>query len=236
MTTTTLTPFQVSAYFRDHAPATARRGMRGYVLRLLLDMVRLRGANVGTCWPAVEYIAKMIGRSPRQVQRIIRELETAGEVERVSQRRKDGGFSSNIYRLRGLISWAAKSVRGGGDTRTRQTPIGKKYNPARGGRSDSGKAQAAPPRSPLPSAPSARAGRAENSLTGVVSDPVASPGKWRALSPAQVQEAKAGCDPVQWERLRLSAGLDGVASVDLDAAAAHRWRAGAIMRGVQLVA
>lgn len=68
-------------------------------------------------------------------------------------------------------------------------------------------------------------------------DPSPSPApKWRALSPEQVEEARNGCDPVEWQRLRLSAGMDGVGSDDLDAAAAHRWRAGAIMRGLELVA
>ncbi len=234
--TTTLTPFEASRYFRDHAPGAARSGMRGYVLRLLVDMARLRGRDAGMCFPSVSYLAEKVGRSVRHVRRLLAELETLGEIQRIPQRRADGGYSSNLYRLRGLLSWAAKNVRGASDKGSRKTPYGKNPNPARGGQSDSGKAQAAPARAPLPSAPSARAGRAENSLAGVLSDPVASPVKWRALSPAQVEEARSGCDPVQWERLRLSAGLDGVASVDLDAAAAHRWRAGAIMRGVQLVA
>jgi len=236
MTTTTLTPFKLSEYFRDHAPGAARSGMRGYVLRLLVDMARLRGREAGTCWPSVAYLAEKVGRSVRHVRRMLSELERLGEIERIPQRRADGGHGSNLYRLRGLISWAAKNVRGVSDKGDRKTPYGKKSNPARGGQSNFRKAQAAMQRPSPASAPVDGAGYAKNALTGVLRDPVASAPKWRALSPAQVEEARNGCDPVQWERLRLSAGIDGVAGDDLDAAAAHRWRADAILRGVQLVA
>jgi len=264
MTTTatpalSLTPFKLSEYFRDHAPATARRGLRGYILRVLLDMTRLRGPNFGMCWPSVEYLADMTGRCARTVQRVMRELEATGEVERIPQRRKDGGYSSNLYRLKGLISWARKMSPPPGDKRATKTPYGKKSNPARGGSSVHGKTQAAPSRhapasaradgpgyagkgsTPLsgdPARPDAASGTngAGNPLSGVLRDPVAPVAKWRALSPAQVEEARAGCDPVRWERLRLAAGIDGVTGDDLDAAAAHRWRADAILRGVQLVA
>jgi len=105
MTTKPLSPFDLTTYFRDHAPATARAGMRGYVLRLLVDMARLKGPERGMCWPSISYLADKIGRSARQVQRLLRELETLGEVERVVQRRKDGGQSSNLYRLAGFLAW-----------------------------------------------------------------------------------------------------------------------------------
>jgi len=235
-TTTALSPFDLAAYFRDHAPAAARSGMRGYVLRLLIDMARLKGSERGTCWPSVTYLAGKIGRSARQVQRLLRELETLGEVERIVQRRQDGGQSSNLYRLRGLIGWASKRVTPPGDSRARQTPTGRIKTPARGVKSDFRKAQAASQRHAPASAPADRAGYAKTGLNGVLSDPVGSAPKWRALSAAQVEEARSGCDPIQWERLRLAAGIDGVGAGDLDAAAAHRWRAGAILRGVQLVA
>ena len=229
---TTLTPFETSKYFRDHAPGAARSGMRGYVLRLLVDMVRLRGRDAGMCWPSVSYLAEKVGRSVRHVRRLLAELEALGEIQRIAQRRADGGYSSNLYRMAGLISWAAQNVRGVSDKGNRKTPKGKIYNPARGGQSVSDKAQAAPVRPPLPSVPVARPVTAENGLTGVLSDPVRSAPKWRALSPAQIEEAQRLCDPDEWKRSRMAAQLDGVAPVDLDAAAAHKWRAGAIMAGL----
>lgn len=233
---TTLTPFEASRYFRDHAPGAARSGMRGYVLRLLVDMARLRGCNAGMCFPSVSYLAEKVGRSVRHVRRLLAELEALGEIQRIPQRRADGGYSSNLYRLAGLISWAAKNVRGASDKGSRKTPTGSNSNPARGDKSDFRKAQAASPRPALPSAPVAQAGRAENSLTGVLGDPSALPGKSRALSPAQVEEARVKCDPVRWSRLLIEAGLDGATGDDLDIAAAKRWRADAIVKGVRLVA
>lgn len=82
------------------------------------------------------------------------------------------------------------------------------------------------------SAPVARAKPAGEGLGGVLSDPSASPVKSRALSPEQVDEARAMCDPVQWQRLLIEAGIDGATGDDLDIGAARRWRADAILRGV----
>lgn len=62
------------------------------------------------------------------------------------------------------------------------------------------------------------------------------PAPSRALSPAQVEEARAGCDPVRWERLKMAAALDRTPAERIEEAAARRWRADAIMRGVQLAA
>jgi len=154
----TLTPFMLSKYFRDHTPASARRGMRGYILRILVDMVRLRGPNTGMCWPSVEYLATMIGRSARQIQRLLRELENLGEVQRIAQRRKDGGYSSNLYRLKGLISWATGNVTTPGDTRATKTSSKRTITPARGVNPGSGEKKRASSFYPAPaSAPLARA-------------------------------------------------------------------------------
>jgi len=233
----TLTPFQRSEYFRTHAPASARRGMRGYVLMVLGDMVRLNGPNTGMCWPSVEYLADMIGRSARQVQRLLRELEKLGEVQRIAQRNKNGGYSSNLYRLKGLISWAAKNVTRGGDTRTTKTSSKRTITPARGVKWGSKeKKQAAPFHPAPPSAPLARAEVAEKGASGFLRDPEPAPAPKRGLSVEQIEEARAKCDPVRWSRLLIEAGIDGAKGDDLDLGAARRWRADAIMAGVQLVA
>lgn len=231
-TPTTLTPFDAARYFRQ-VPATARRGLRGYVLRVLLDLARLKGEERGTCFPSVSYIAETVGRSVRHVRRCLAELEATGEIKRVYRKRADGGWSSNIYKLNGLISWAAENVRRVSDKRVRKSYSVKESNSLRRSQSGfQGRSASSPCPSQAASVPLARAGTAENGLKAVLSDPERPPAKWRALSPQQISEAQTGCDRVQWNRYRLEASLDGVAVADLDAAAAHKWRADAILRGV----
>lgn len=238
MTTNTpsLTPFHLSAYQRDHMPDAARRGMRGYVLTVLISMAGLKGNNRGMCYPSIAYLAKKVGRSVRHVRRLLAELERMGEIQRIAQRRADGGHGSNIYQLRGLLSWAAKNVRGVSDKAVRKTPYGKNHNPARGGSSVSRKTTAAPSRPATGSAPVARPVSAGKGPSGFLRDPAPSPAPRRGLSPEQVEEARAKCDPVRWARLLVEAGMDGATGDDLQEGAARRWRAAAILRGDDLVA
>lgn len=232
MTTQTLTPFDAAKYFKQ-APANARRGLRGYILRMLLDLARLKGKERGTCFPSVSFIAETVGRSVRHVRRCLAELEAIGEIKRVYRKRADGGWSSSIYELRGLISWAAKNVRRVSDSKARKSYYVKDSNSLRRSQYGfSGSQTATPCPSLATPAPSSGVGNAEKGLNGVLSDPSRPPAKWRALTAEQVKDAQASCDPVQWDRYRLSAGLDGVSADDLDAAAAHRWRSDAILRGV----
>lgn len=238
MTTNTpsLTPFHLSAYQRDHMPDAARRGMRGYVLTVLIGMAGLKGNNRGMCYPSIAYLAKKVGRSVRHVKRLLRELETLGEVERIVQHRQDGGQSSNLYRLKGLISWAAQNVMGGGDKRATQTSMRRIKTPARGGSSVSRKTTAAPSRPATGSAPVAGPVSAGKGRSGFLRDPAPSPAPRRGLSIPQVEEARAKCDPVRWARLLVEAGMDGATGDDLQEGAARRWRAAAILRGDDLVA
>lgn len=128
-----LTPFRTITYFHDHVPLDAKRGMRGYVLRMLLDMIRLKGSEMGTCFPSVATLAHQAGRSVRHIRRTLAELEALGIIRREPRRRKDGGYGSNIYRLTGLIEWANKNVRGVSDKDGRITSYRKNKNPRRGG-------------------------------------------------------------------------------------------------------
>lgn len=48
-------------------------------------------------------LAERLGLSPRQVQRHIADLETAGLVERVERRAPHGGKLTNVYDLGGLV-------------------------------------------------------------------------------------------------------------------------------------
>ena len=244
MSTATLSPFEISKYFRDHAPADARQGMRGYLLRMLLDLARLRGKERGSCFPSLAYLAEKAGRSVRHVRRLLAELEGLGEIKRVYRKRADGGWSSSIYEMRGLLSWAAKNVRRVPDTHGRKPEDTKLSNPAQGGKSSFGKKRAAASRSIASNAPVEGAGYAvkmkraetiQQPSVAITAPPAQSAPKWKALTPEQVEEARNGCNPVRWDRLRLEAGLDGVAHEDLSAAAAHRWRADAIMTGIKLM-
>ena len=61
----------------------------------------------GLCWPKMETIAAMIGRSARTVQRHMHLLKDLGLVEFVSRRRsKWGRFSSYLYRVLAIPSMA----------------------------------------------------------------------------------------------------------------------------------
>ena len=54
-------------------------------------------------YPSKRTLAERLGKSPRQVQRIIAELEAAGLVERIERRAAHKGKLSNIYDLSGLV-------------------------------------------------------------------------------------------------------------------------------------
>ena len=54
-------------------------------------------------YPSKRTLAERLGKSPRQVQRIIAELEAAGLVKRVERRAVHKGKLSNIYDLSGLV-------------------------------------------------------------------------------------------------------------------------------------
>lgn len=237
-----LSPFQLASYFRDHAPARARHGMRGYILRALIDLVRIKGADRGTCFPSVAYLAEMVGRSVRHVRRCLAELEALGEIKRIYRKRGDGGWSSSLYELRGLMRWV-KNVRRVSDKHGRKTPTERNITPARGVKSDSRKGNRAPPCPASHNAPVAVTGRglegygalsAQRRPMALGERPTPSPAKSRGLTTAQIEEARAGCDPARWARLRMDAGADGAMGDGLDEGAARRWRADAIVRGVQL--
>lgn len=54
-------------------------------------------------YPSKAVLAERLGLSPRQVQRHIADLETAGLVERVERRAVHGGKLTNVYDLSGLV-------------------------------------------------------------------------------------------------------------------------------------
>ena len=71
--------------------------------------------NYGKAWPSVDAIADKIKRGRRQVCRIMRRLEQAGHVDRIEQRRPDGGYTSNLYALKPAKSYPqSDKIRQGG--------------------------------------------------------------------------------------------------------------------------
>ena len=227
-----LSPFQIAAYFRDEAPRAAKRGMLGYVLRLLLDMTRLKGEGVGQCFPSVPTLAEACGRSVRHVRRTLAALEALGVIERITRRRPDGGFSSNIYRLRGLLAWAAKNVRGVPDKGVRKTCNTGKTKPTRGGFTFFNRSKSAKDRRPAP-AQSGPVSDGPKQATFAPAEASRRSEKWESVTVEQIEEAQRKASPVEWAKLRAQiATSGGIPDHAIDAMTARAWRFDAILRGV----
>jgi hypothetical protein len=54
-------------------------------------------------WPAKDLLSTKMGINPRQVQRVVADLETAGLVRRIDRYLPKGGKTSNEYDLKGLV-------------------------------------------------------------------------------------------------------------------------------------
>ncbi|PRE43859.1 helix-turn-helix domain-containing protein [Burkholderia multivorans] len=67
--------------------------------KLILMALADAADEVGQCWPRVRLIAEKCCTSERTVQRILKELETAGFLHIERNYRKDGSQSSNVYSL-----------------------------------------------------------------------------------------------------------------------------------------
>ena len=55
--------------------------------------------KTGLCWPKMETLAEILGRSVRTIQRHLHELKALGLVEFVERRRWRGRFSGYTYRV-----------------------------------------------------------------------------------------------------------------------------------------
>lgn len=67
--------------------------------KLILMALADAADEVGMCWPRVRLIAEKACTSQRTVQRVLKELEATGLLQIERKYRKDGGQSSNVYRL-----------------------------------------------------------------------------------------------------------------------------------------
>lgn len=62
----------------------------------------------GLCWPKMETLARILGRSVRTVQRHMHTLKELGLVEFVNRRRYKGRFGSYLYRVLAIPTMARK--------------------------------------------------------------------------------------------------------------------------------
>jgi DNA-binding transcriptional ArsR family regulator len=62
----------------------------------------------GLCWPKMQTLARILGRSARTVQRHLHTLKELGLVEFVSRRRYKGRFGSYLYRVLAVPGMARK--------------------------------------------------------------------------------------------------------------------------------
>jgi DNA-binding transcriptional ArsR family regulator len=62
----------------------------------------------GLCWPKMETLAKILGRSVRTVQRHMHTLKELGLVEFVNRRRFKGRFGSYLYRVLAIPTMVRK--------------------------------------------------------------------------------------------------------------------------------
>lgn len=77
----------------------------------------------GLCWPKMETLAKILGRSVRTVQRHLHVLRELGLVDFVERRRNRGRFSSYLYRVVHFVELIRRKKRA--PTTGHPRPVGK---------------------------------------------------------------------------------------------------------------
>ena len=83
--------------------AQNRLGLNPTQLAVLMQLCDFWWERERKPYPSKAVLAERLGLSPRQVQRHIADLETAGLVERVERRAPHGGKLTNVYDLGGLV-------------------------------------------------------------------------------------------------------------------------------------
>ena len=84
--------------------AQNRLGLNPTQLAVLLQLCDFWWDRERKPYPSKAVLAERLSLSPRQVQRYLAELETAGLVERIERRAPHGGKLTNIYDLGGLVN------------------------------------------------------------------------------------------------------------------------------------
>ena len=83
--------------------AQNRLGLNPTQLAVLMQLCEFWWDSERKPYPSKALLAERLGLSPRQVQRYIAELETAGLVKRIERRALHGGKKTNVYDLGGLV-------------------------------------------------------------------------------------------------------------------------------------
>lgn len=83
--------------------AQKRLGLTSQQMMVLLHLSDYWWDANNKPWPAVGTIADRMGLQRRQIQRIVKDLETAGLVKRIARTAKHKGKLSNEYDLSGLV-------------------------------------------------------------------------------------------------------------------------------------
>ena len=83
--------------------AQQRLGLNPTQLATLVQLCDFWWDSERKPYPSKATLAERLGLSPRQVQRHIAELETAGLVKRTQRRLSHGGKTTNSYDLGGLV-------------------------------------------------------------------------------------------------------------------------------------
>ncbi len=80
-----------------------RLGLSNTQMVVLLQLADFWWDHDRKPFPAKKLLAERMGMDPRNVQKHIADLETAGYVRRISRHRTHGGQTSNAYDLSGLV-------------------------------------------------------------------------------------------------------------------------------------
>ncbi len=83
--------------------AQGRLGLSATQLALILQLSEFWWEDGKLPWPKKETVAKRLGITEKQVQRLARELEQRGYIKRVTRMTRHGQ-TSNAYDLSGLVS------------------------------------------------------------------------------------------------------------------------------------
>lgn len=83
--------------------AQDRLGLSPTQLNVLLQVMDHWWNAAANPYPSKQLIANKMGMTPRQVQRVIAELETGGFIRRIERYWPNGGKNSNEYDFTGLV-------------------------------------------------------------------------------------------------------------------------------------
>jgi hypothetical protein len=84
--------------------AQRRLGLKPTHLAVILQILDHWWDPERPAWPGKKLLSDKLGINPRQVQRVIAELESRGYIRRVERHHASGGKTSNQYDFTGLVN------------------------------------------------------------------------------------------------------------------------------------